>query len=157
METVNKKELIAATLITVLIAFMDISGLPASLFLNINIADITSYYFTVMVNFVLIALVCFLLVRAFCPGWEFGLQTGNIASGLKKYGLPGIAATLLSLVAFWYGLYATSSFDYSPTIIKVLIEGFVYYIGVAFIEELYVRGLLQNIIEKSLGGKKALP
>ena len=39
-------------------------------------------------------------------------------------------------------------FNNKPTVVKVVIEGFVYYIGVAFIEELYIRGLLQNIIEK---------
>lgn len=31
---------------------------------------------------------------------------------------------------------------------KVLVEGIIYYIGVAIIEELYVRGLLLNFIEK---------
>ncbi len=36
--------------------------------------------------------------------------------------------------------------DYKPTVLKVLIEGIIYYIGVAIIEELYVRGLLLNII-----------
>ena len=31
---------------------------------------------------------------------------------------------------------------------KVLVEGIIYYVGVALIEELYVRGLLLNLIEK---------
>lgn len=42
-------------------------------------------------------------------------------------------------------------FNNKPTIWRVLIEGIVYYIGVAIMEELYLRGLLQNIIEKWFG------
>ena len=37
---------------------------------------------------------------------------------------------------------------------KVLIEGIIYYIGVAIVEELYVRGLLLNLIEKIFYKKK---
>ena len=46
---------------------------------------------------------------------------------------------------FYIGL---KPFNYNPTIWKVLIEGIIYYIGVAIVEELYVRGLLLNLIEK---------
>ena len=37
---------------------------------------------------------------------------------------------------------------------KVLIEGIIYYIGVAIVEELYVRGLLLNLIEKLCHNKR---
>ena len=47
-----------------------------------------------------------------------------------------------------------SPFDRQPSIEKVLIEGVVYYIGVAIIEELYVRGLLLNLIEKMMEKNK---
>ena len=57
---------------------------------------------------------------------------------------------IISGIAFYIGL---RPFNYNPTILKVLIEGIIYYIGVAIIEELYVRGLLLNLIEK-LGYKK---
>lgn len=52
-----------------------------------------------------------------------------------------------------------SPFGCQPSIQKVFIEGVVYYIGVAIIEELYVRGLLLNLIEKMLAKSKnsALP
>jgi len=36
----NKKELIAVGILTVLLAFMDISGMPCSLFMNIDFLDI---------------------------------------------------------------------------------------------------------------------
>ena len=45
-------------------------------------------------------------------------------------------------------------FDNKPTIWRVVIEGIVYYIGVGIMEELYLRGLLQNIIAKWFGERK---
>ena len=37
---------------------------------------------------------------------------------------------------------------------EILIEGVVYYIGVGIMEELYLRGLLQNIIKYGLEKEK---
>ena len=42
----NKKELFIAGALTVLIAFMDISGLPCALFVNIKVSDIEPIYWT---------------------------------------------------------------------------------------------------------------
>ena len=53
--------------------------------------------------------------------------------------------------AFCIGL---TPFNNKPTIWRVLIEGIIYYIGVGIMEELYLRGLLQNIIEIWLGKRK---
>jgi membrane protease YdiL (CAAX protease family) len=141
----DAKELIAASIIAVLMAFMDISGLPSSLFMNVRISDIEPFYFTLMLNFVLTGIVCFLLLKAFCPHWTLGLKFKGTWQGLKKYGLAGIIALIVSSFAFYIGL---QPFDYLPTFEKTLIEGFIYYIGVGIIEELYVRGLILNIIEK---------
>ncbi len=52
---------------------------------------------------------------------------------------------VVGFVAFYVGL---APFDRRPSIAKVLVEGVIYYIGVAIIEELYVRGLLLNLIER---------
>ncbi len=52
---------------------------------------------------------------------------------------------VVGFVAFYVGL---APFDCHPSIAKVLVEGVIYYIGVAIIEELYVRGLLLNLIER---------
>lgn len=89
--------------------------------------------------------------RLFCPNWELGLKWSGVWEGLKKYGLAGILALVCSFFAFYIGLYP---FDNEPTIWKVLIEGFIYYISVGIIEELYVRGFLMNLIEKLFHGKK---
>lgn len=146
-----KKEIIAAGILTVIMAFMDISGLPGALFIKIQLADITPFYFTLMVNFLFTGLVCYVGHRMFCPNWKLGLNWSGVGEGLKKYGLAGILALVCSFLAFYIGL---QPFDYEPTIWKVLIEGFIYYIGVGIIEELYVRGFLMNLIEKLFHGKK---
>ena len=141
----DKKELIAAGILTVVLAFMDISGLPCTLFLNIEIPDVAPFYWALMLNFALIVAIAFLVLRFFCPSWELGLQKNGFLSGFVRYGAVGIAVGLITAIAFCVGLLP---FDYKPTVLKVLIEGIVYYFGVAFVEELYVRGLLLNLLEK---------
>lgn len=148
---IAKKEIIAACIITLIMAFMDISGLPAALFVNVEILDITPFYFTLMVNFLIIGIVFILGWKLFYPKWTFGLEWSKTGNELVKYGLAGILALAASFFAFYIGL---QPFDNSPTLAKVLIEGFIYYIGVGIVEELYVRGLLLNIIEKFFNGKK---
>lgn len=141
----NRRELICIAILTLLVAFMDISGLPSALFVNIKVADIEPYYFTLMVNFLFIGLVVFLFLSFVCPKWKIGFTKIGLLDGLKKYGLIGLAVAIIGLVAFYVGLIP---FDRKPSLAKVLVEGIIYYIGVAIIEELYIRGLLLNFIEK---------
>ena len=68
-----------------------------------------------------------------------------MAEGLKKYAFAGVTAGIFSCVAFIIGL---TPFDYEPSVWKILIEGVLYYFGVAIIEELYVRGLFLNIVDR---------
>ncbi|MDE5747051.1 MAG: CPBP family intramembrane metalloprotease, partial [Acetatifactor sp.] len=62
-----------------------------------------------------------------------------------------VIVALVGFIAFYVGL---SPFDRQPSIAKVLVEGVIYYVGVAMIEELYVRGLLLNLIEKMVSRSK---
>lgn len=148
----KKKELIIISILTILLAFMDISGLPSALFINIEILDIAPFYFTLMFNFILIGIIAFLTLKYLCPNWKIGLNRNNLKVGLKKYGIFGITVGIISGIAFYIGL---KPFNYSPSMWKVLIEGIIYYIGVAIVEELYVRGLLLNLIEKLCYKKKS--
>ncbi|MDR3239241.1 MAG: CPBP family intramembrane metalloprotease [Clostridiales bacterium] len=142
----TKRELIAAGAITVIMAFMDISGLPSALFFNVHVLDIEPAYFTLMLNFVFAGLLCFALRRLLCPHWVLSFNRHGIWSGLRKYGLAGLLALVAALFAFYLGL--KPHLTNTPTLWKVLMEGFVYSIGVGIIEELYVRGFLLNIVEK---------
>lgn len=147
----NKKELIIISILTILIAIMDITGIPSVFFININILDINPFYFTLMFNFLIIGLITFLVLKYICPDWKLGLKKEGLKNGIKRYGIIGIIVGIISGIAFYIGL---KPFNANPSIWKVLIEGIIYYIGVAIIEELYIRGLLLNIIEKIFYNKK---
>lgn len=141
----KKRELILISVLTVIIAVMDITGIPSVFFVNIHIDDIEPFYFTLMVNFLIIGVIAFLFIKYLCPEWWLGFTANGLTNGLKKYGLIGVITAVIGFVAFYVGL---KPFDRHPSAAKVLVEGVIYYIGVAIIEELYVRGLLLNIIEK---------
>ena len=138
-------------LLTLIMTFMEMSALPAALFCNVKIEDINPIYITLMLNFLFAFAICWMCKKIFIKDWWFGLQFKGILSGLKKYGLPAVIATVIVTIAFCIGL---TPFDNKPTIWRVVVEGIVYYIGVGIMEELYLRGLLQNIIEKWFGERK---
>ena len=139
------RELVLIAALTLLIAAMDITGIPSAFFVHIQAADIEPFYFTLMVNFLITGAVAFLYLRLLCPWWRLGFTKEGLAAGLKSYGVLGTAVALIGLVAFYVGL---RPFDRQPSFAKVLVEGVLYYAGVAVVEELYVRGLLLNLLEK---------
>lgn len=148
----NKRELIYIAVLTLVIAFMDITGIPSVLFINIQVADIEPFYFTLMINFLIIGIIAFLFLKILCPNWKLGFTKTGLIDGFKKYGIVGIAVAVMGFIAFYVGLLP---FDRQPSTAKVLVEGVIYYVGVAIVEELYVRGLLLNLIEKMLAKNKA--
>ena len=139
----DKKTKIVFGILCVVVAFMDISGLPAVL-LKFSVADVDSFILPLMLNFVLIGIIAFLVIKCFRITYPLGFTTDGLWKGLKHYALPGILAGIASFFAFYIGLYP---FDYKPTITKILLEGILYYVGVGIVEEFYVSGLLLNIIE----------
>lgn len=139
----SKKIKMILTILCLGIAFMDITGLPGVL-LKVNIADVDPYIIPLMLNFIIIAIFAVVVLKLFRITYDFGFSTIGLIEGLKRYAIPGIAAGVLSFVAFFIGLFP---FDYKPTIWKILIEGVLYYIGVGIVEEFYVRGLFLNIVE----------
>lgn len=149
----KKRELAAAGALTVLAAAMDISGLPAAWFVRAEVLDIEPVYWALMGNFALLCAAVGLGLRRFCPGWPLGLHGRGLAAGLRRYGWAGAAAGLASGAAFYLGLRPLDAF---PTVWKVLVEGVVYYFGVALVEELYVRGLLLNLLERLRGRTAAV-
>lgn len=147
----NKKELVYIAVLTLIIAFMDITGMPSVLFVHIQVADIEPFYFTLMTNFLLIGIIAFLFLRILCPAWNLGFTKIELTDEFKKYGIIGVAVAIVGFIAFYVGL---SPFDRQPSIEKVLMEGVIYYVGVAIIEELYLRGLLLNLMEKVFAKRK---
>ena len=147
----GKKDLVIAGILAVAMTVMEMTALPAALFVNIQFKDIEPVYFALMANFLIAFLLCGLISRTLIKDWKFGLSSTGISEGLKKYGLPALIATVSVAVSFCIGL---SPLDNTPTIWRVIVEGIVYYIGVGIMEELYLRGLLQNLIEKLFGKRK---
>ncbi len=141
----RKREIVFAAIITMVLAVGDIFAFPMGLFFDLHIADIEPMYFSLMINQWFLIIIALVAICLFCPNWQLRLTKENLGAEMKKYGLSGLIIFVISSIAFIVGLHP---FDNEPTAIKVIIEGFIYYIGVAFIEELYIRGLLLNIIEK---------
>ena len=128
----KRRELVIAIVLTIVIAFMDISGLPGVLLFQIAPWDIDPFIFPLMINFVLIGILAFIVLKWFCPNWRLGLSRENLTGGLKRYAPAGAVAGALSFLAFVVGL----PLDYQPTVWKILFEGILYYVGVAAVEEL---------------------
>ncbi|MDE5801696.1 MAG: CPBP family intramembrane metalloprotease [Lachnospiraceae bacterium] len=147
----NRRKTVGVVILTLVMTFMEMSALPAALFCNIEIKDINPIYITLMLNFIIAFAICWLCKKIFMKDWYFGLQVKGMLTGLRKYGLPAVIATIIVTIAFCIGL---TPFDNKPTIWRVVVEGIVYYIGVGIMEELYLRGLLQSIIEKWFGKRK---
>ena len=147
----NKKEYIIATILTLMMTFIEMSALPMVLFCKIEIADIQPIYIALILNFLIAFGICFIFRKAILKDCVFGLTSKGVLSGLKKYGLPMILASVIVSGSFIVGL---QPFDNKPSVLRVITEGIVYYIGVGTMEELYLRGLLQNLIEKCFGLKK---
>ena len=133
--------------LTLLITFMDITGLPTALFLNLKIQDVEPFYWTLMVNFLLIGGISWAVLHFLCPEFHLGMGASGLKEGLQKYGWPILLITAVSFIGFYVGLFP---YEGHPSFLKVLVEGIVYYICVAIVEELYVRGLLLNLLEQWL-------
>ncbi len=147
----KNKNILISIVLAFIMAFLELSGLPAALFINIEILDIDSMYFILMANFLIAFVICRLFAKFLLKDWNWGLQFHDIWKGLRRYGLPAMISTIIVTISFCVGL---SPFNNIPTIWRVLVEGIIYYVGVSIVEELYLRGLLQNIIEKCFEDRK---
>ena len=135
-------------ILTLVIAFMEMTGLPARLFLNLQIGDVTPFYWTMMVNFLLMGGLAWGVLHLFCPGFQLGFQRAGFREGLQKYGYSLLLIGAITFIGFYVGLFP---YDGHPSFLKVVIEGVLYHMGLALVEELYVRGLLLNLTERLLG------
>lgn len=140
------KEVIFASIICVCMTVMDITAFPAALFVNFTVSDITPVIFTIMINQWLVIAVGLIAIKFLCPQLFRSMGLTNCQSGWRKFWLPILVLLVISALAFSLGLIGY--YNYTPSVEKVIIEGVIYYLGVGIIEELYVRALLLNIIER---------
>lgn len=145
-EIISIKEIIFASVICVCMTVMDFTAFPAVLFVNINVSDITPVIFTIMINQWIVIAICLIAIRFLCPQLFKQIGFTNFKRGFRSFWLPILILTVGSALAFSLGLIG--HYNYTPSIEKIIVEGLVYYIGVGIIEELYIRALLLNIIER---------
>lgn len=134
-----------------LVAFLYISGIPSSFFINIKIADVNPIPVTLFFNILITLALALILLKLLIPGFNPGFKAANFKTGLKKYWVSGLLALIVPCAAFCIGLFP---FNYNPTVTKVLFEGIIYYIAVGVIEEFFCRGLLLNGIAELFGKNK---
>lgn len=144
MKYVFDKNIIYVLVVTIIVAFLDISGLPSIVLFNVSIFDINPLFISLFINFIIIAGFIFLSKYLLFPSWDFAFNKEFLLKGIKEYGAVTVAIFIITTVAFYIGL---KPYNYNPSVYKVLFEGIIYYIGVGFIEELYIRGLLLNALE----------
>ena len=87
--------------LTLLIAFMEITGIPSAFFVHIQAADIEPVYFTLMVNFLLIGAAAYLFLRTLCSAWDLLLNL--MEKILVKSKNSTLLAVVLSSVIFGAG------------------------------------------------------
>lgn len=104
---------VVVVILTLIMTFMEMSALQAASFCNVKIKDINPIYITLMLNFLLAFAIYWMCKKIFIKDWWLGLQFKGILSGLKKYGLPTVIATVIVTIAFCIGL---TPFDNKPTI-----------------------------------------
>lgn len=147
-----KKGWIAVLITTLLLAVMEMTGLPVALLPQVDFWGINPIYLILLVNFIIGGLLCSLLKRLFFPEWTLGLKFDGVGGDLRRYGLAGAVTAAASIAAFAAGL--RPAFNVEPSVGQVLVEGVFYCIGVSLFEEVYLRGLLQNMVEKIMGPRK---
>lgn len=140
-EFVHKHYLLFQLIITLFIAFIYITGLPLVL-INYEVAGNNIFY---IFNMILSSALCIILVKTLYPEWRFGFQLKGLMDSLLKYGWSGIIGVVLLLITCYH---AYSPLNKTPIKGAILIWVVIYYFFVAFIEELFIRGVLLNTLLK---------
>lgn len=138
-------ETILAAVFCAALAALDLSGYPAALLPNLVVADINPIYFTLMLNQWFLIAAGLLGLHFLCPHWALGLKPEPFTKGLRAF-WPS-AAGMLAVSALGFSLGLLGQYNNRPSAARVLVEGLLYYVSVAVLEELYVRGLLLRLIE----------
>ncbi|MDE6585969.1 MAG: CPBP family intramembrane metalloprotease [Clostridia bacterium] len=143
---ISVKEIIFASIICLCMTVMDLTAFPAVLFIDISVSDITPVILTIMINQWIVIVISFIAIRFLCPQLFKQIGFADFKSGLRSFGVIILILIVGSALAFSLGLIGY--YNYTPSVEKIIVEGFIYYIGVGLIEELYIRALLLNIIER---------
>lgn len=140
----KKRDLIIVIILSIIIGFMYISGLPLAL-LSVNYKDIQNFIIPIGLNIILCVLIVYSIIKIFKVNLNFRIRKDNLLKGIKE------TILISSIVIVFYGVeffINYSPLNNSPSIIRLLLEGIVYYSLTAIIEELLLRGLLFNFFNE---------
>lgn len=110
----NKKQITVMTILTLVLAFMDISGLPAVLFVHCSLTDVTPYIISLLVNFLIIGFLAWLVLKSFGKDWPLvilfkvistigmGLYFGAIYKRTNNLWVPIILHGFIDICALPY-------------------------------------------------------
>mgnify|MGYP000999962853 CR=1 FL=1 len=149
---ITLKEAVYALLIAAVLAALDLTIMPTILFVNISWLDIEPIYLSIIINQWLLIILGLIAIRYLCPNLVLGLKKAGARMGLKRFLPTALIMMAMATFAFYIGL--VGHYNYTTTVWKVLIEVFIYNVGLGFLEELYVRGLLLNSIERFSAKRK---
>lgn len=135
----------------IILAIMEITAFPLGLFVNVRVKDVNPIYITLMGNYTLAILICIIYKKFFIKDWKFCLVNKNFYKEFKKYFISSTLATMIVAASFYLEL---SPLNKEASLLKLVIEGIVFYIFVAIIEEIYLRALLQNLLIKVFKNRK---
>lgn len=141
----KKRDLITVIILSIIIGFMYISGLPLALF-SISYKDLQNFIIPIGLNIILCILIIYSVIKIFKVNLDFKIRKDNLLKGIKD------TILISSIVIVFYGVeffINYSPLNNSPSIIRLLLEGIVYYSLTAIIEELLLRGLLFNFFNET--------
>lgn len=131
----HKHYIICPLVIALFISIIYVTGLPLGL-INYNVAGNNIFY---LLNIILASALCIIIVKALYPEWIFGFRLKSCVDGLLKYWWTGLASVTSILISSYY---AFRPLDKTPAAGTIIIWVVINCFLVAFIEELFVRGVL---------------
>lgn len=143
-QLITVKEIIFLSIVMLLLVALDLTILPARLLGEIKILDVEPIYFSLIFNQWLLIVLALITIKQISPNFSLGLKKEGLKKGLKTYLPSGVLFLVVAGFAYFIGL--VGKLDYRPTFFKVFTETFFYNISVGFLEEIYIRGLLLNIL-----------
>jgi membrane protease YdiL (CAAX protease family) len=142
----KKMEIPCMFIVTFLVAFLYLSGMPFSLFeMTVRNKDIPFDNAFYVVNTLFLSILLVIFTKVITKNWIFGFSKNNLIKNIWKNGkvfLFGI------LVVFILGIFSYKPLNRKPFLEEIIVWVLFSNFFIAIIEELLLRGLLFKLFEK---------
>ena len=148
----SRKDKVVIIFLSLVVGFMYVSGLPLSLVVPANSFMGTSdFIIPVGLNILLSIVMVFLVVKLCRVSLDFKIKITDLSAGIKDTILVLVIYLCVCLIGIIYNCYP---FTENPTVMRIILESIVYYLLVAIIEELLLRGLIFNLFAEFFKNRK---